>query len=172
MKNFLIGIDRGILKIITVMNIMATAWIFAMIMFVVVDVTGRIVFKSPLTGTPEIVKVSNPAIAFLQIAYVLWLGAHVRTTIILDRISPVKRALIDILACLMGIAVFSLNFYSGWSLTATAWSVGEYEGEGALRVPTTPVRIIIQVGSAFMVYQFCRMIFNHLATLLKPSRKS
>ena len=171
MKNFLVALDRGVIRIITFMNVLATAWIFAMIMFVVLDVAGRVFFNSPLTGTPEIVKVSNPAITFLQIAYVLWMGAHVRTTILLDRISSRKVAFIDILACLMGVAVFSLNFYAGWSLTTTAWSVGEYEGEGALRVPTTPVRIIIEIGSFFMVYLFCRMIVQHLGTLIKGTQK-
>lgn len=167
MKQFLTALDRGVIKIITLMNVVATAWIFAMIMFVVLDVAGRVFFNSPLTGTPEIVKVSNPAITFLQIAYVLWMGSHIRTTILLDRISSRKAALIDILACLMGIAVFSLNFYAGWSLTVTAWSVGEYEGEGALRVPTTPVRIIIEVGSLFMVYLFGRMIVHQVNSLFK-----
>ena len=43
----------------------------------------------------------------------------------------------------------------------TAWAVGEYEGEGALRVPTAPIRTIIMFGSVIMILQFVRIIFGY-----------
>lgn len=158
-------------KVITFLNVVATGWIFFMIMIVVVDVAGRIFVNAPLTGTPEIIKISNPAIAFLQITYVLWLGRHIRSTVVLSRVSPMVSALINILTALMGIFVFALNFYSGWDLTVTALEVSEYEGEGTLRVPTAPLRIIILLGSALMVVQFIRIIVRDVVRALKLSRE-
>ena len=159
--------NRGFEKVAVAVNIAATAWIFVMIMLVVFDVAGRVFLNSPLTGTPEIIKISLPAITFLQMGYVLMIEAHIRSGVILDRVSPRKAAVLNIIAALMGIFVFALNFHAGWDLMTVAWSVGEYEGEGALRVPTAPVRTIIEFGSAVMVIQFIRMIFGYARQLRK-----
>lgn len=162
--------NRGFEKVAIGMNIAATTWIFVMIMLVVLDVAGRILLNSPLTGTPEIIKISVPAITFLQIGYVLMIEAHIRSLIILDRVSARKAAILNIIAAVMGVGVFAMTFYSGWDLTVVAWQVGEYEGEGALRVPTGPVRTIIQFGSLVMIIQFIRLIFGY-SRQLKSSPK-
>lgn len=158
-------------KVIVALNVMATAWIFGMIMFVVLDVGGRVIFNHPLTGVPEIIKISNPMIAFLQITYVLWTGRHIRTDILLDRMTQKGNAIINILNAVMGIFIFTLNFYSGWDLTVTAFDIWEYEGEGALRVPAAPVRLIILLGSVLMIIQFCRIIAGNLSPFFKPAKE-
>jgi TRAP-type mannitol/chloroaromatic compound transport system permease small subunit len=158
-------------KVIVVLNVMATAWIFGMIMFVVLDVSGRVLFNYPLTGVPEIIKISNPMIAFLQITYVLWTGRHIRTDILLDRMTQKGNALINIVNAVMGVFIFGLNFYSGWDLTVTAFDIWEYEGEGALRVPTAPIRLIILLGSVLMIIQFCRIIASNLSLFFKTAKE-
>jgi TRAP-type C4-dicarboxylate transport system permease small subunit len=154
-------------KIVIAVNIAATAWIFVMIMLVVLDVAGRVLLNHPLTGTPEIIKISVPAITFLQIGYVLMIEAHIRSGVILNRVSPRRQAILNIVAAAMGIWVFALNFHAGWDLMTVAWAIGEYEGEGALRVPTAPIRTIIEFGSAVMVIQFIRIIFGYSRQLRK-----
>ena len=160
-KNIISTFNKGFEKVTVAVNVAATAWIFVMIMLVVADVMGRVIFNSPLTGTPEIIKVSVPAITFLQIGYVLMIKAHIRSGVFLDRVSERTAAVLNIIAAVMGVSVFALNFYAGWDLAATAWDIGEYEGEGALRVPTAPVRTIILFGSVIMIIQFIRMIFEY-----------
>lgn len=157
-------------KVIVVLNVMATAWIFGMVMFVVLDVSGRVLLNHPLTGVPEIIKISNPMIAFLQITYVLWAGRHIRTDILLDRMTKKGNAWINIVNAAMGVFIFVLNFYSGWDLTVTAFDIWEYEGEGALRVPTAPIRLIILIGSVLMIIQFCRIIAENVSFLFHPAK--
>lgn len=161
----------GFEKVAAGLNVAATAWIFVMIMLVVLDVGGRILLKAPLTGTPEIIKISIPAITFLQIGYVLMIEAHIRSEVILGRVSARKAALLNILSSVMGLGVFAMNFYAGWDLTVVAWAVGEYEGEGALRVPTAPIRTIIQIGSVIMMIQFTRMICKYARQLSKSPQR-
>jgi TRAP-type mannitol/chloroaromatic compound transport system permease small subunit len=157
-------------KVVVGLNVAATAWIFGMIMFVVLDVSGRVLFNYPLTGVPEIIKISNPMIAFLQITYVLYAGRHIRTDILVDRMSKRGGAWVDIVNALMGAFIFGLNFYSGWDLTVTAFDIWEYEGEGALRVPTAPIRLIILIGSVLMIIQFLRIISANLFFLFSPAK--
>lgn len=158
-------------KVIVGLNVAATAWIFGMILFVVLDVGGRVLFNYPLTGVPEIIKISNPMIAFLQITYVLYTGRHIRTDILIDRMSTKGNAWINIVNAAMGVFIFSLNFYSGWDLTVTAFDIWEYEGEGALRVPTAPIRLIILIGSVLMIIQFGRIIMGNLSLLFGSAKE-
>jgi TRAP-type C4-dicarboxylate transport system permease small subunit len=159
-------------KIIVGLNVAATAWIFGMIMFVVLDVGGRVLFNFPLTGVPEIIKISNPMIAFMQITYVLYAGRHIRTDILVDRMSKKGNAWVNIINAAMGVFIFGLNFYSGWDMTVTAFDIWEYEGEGALRVPVAPIRLIILIGSVLMVIQFLRIIAANLPLLFsRPTGK-
>jgi len=163
--------NRGFEKVVVGVNIAATAWIFVMIVLVVLDVAGRVLLNFPLTGTPEIIKISLPAITFLQMGYVLMIEAHIRSSVILARVSPRKAVILNIVAAVMGIWVFAINFYAGWDLTMTAWAVGEYEGEGALRVPTAPIRTIIMFGSVIMIIQFVRIIFGYSRQLKAFSKR-
>ncbi len=164
MTRFLKAFISGYERLIFGMNVMGTVWIFLLILLVVADVAGRILFRSPIAGTAELCKTANPGIAFLQVTYVLWLGNHIRTTVILDRVSSTWRMLLDILAAAAGILMFAAIFYSNLSMTWLAWKIWEYEGEGALRVPTAPIRTMILVGSACMIIQFLRHIHGYISS--------
>ncbi len=164
MKQILRGFISGYEKLIFGMNVMGTVWIFLLILLVVADVAGRILFRSPIAGTAELCKTANPGIAFLQVTYVLWLGSHIRTTVLLDRVSSKWRMILDILAAATGIFMFAAIFYSNLSMTWVALKLWEYEGEGALRVPTAPIRIMILAGSACMIVQFLRHIHGYIAS--------
>lgn len=141
-------------------------------LIIVVDVAGRVFFNHPLTGAPEMVKVSLVALVFLEITYTLRQGRHVRSTIILGRVSPRVRILLLILADLIGMILFILLCYSSWHLTVQSWQVLEYEGEGALKVPTYPVRTIILVCSGLMVIQYCLNLIKDVKNLTLKVEKA
>ena len=81
-----------------------------------------------------------------------------RTTIIVDVVSPQIRRLLRTFAALLGLAFFMGLIWSTWPAFADAYRIGEYEGEGALRVPTWPVRGTVLVISVFGFYAYLSMI--------------
>ncbi len=147
-------LDRLVERLAGILNGAASVWLFLLTLIIVTDVIGRAAFHRPLTGTPELVKVSLVAIVFLQLAHTLRKERHVRSTIVLSRVSPGVTIVLDGIANLIGLLLFALVFYSSWPLTVTAWKILEYEGEGSLHVPTYPIRTIILLGSALMIVQF------------------
>ncbi|MEJ2719453.1 MAG: TRAP transporter small permease, partial [Deltaproteobacteria bacterium] len=147
-------LDRALGSITGFLNGLASFWIFLLTIAIVTDVVGRSIFNRPLTGTPELVKVSLVAIVFLEITHTLREGRHVRSTILLSKVSPGAMLVLEGLANLLGLVLFALLCYSSWPLTVAAWRCLEYEGEGSLCVPTYPVRTIILVTSALMVIQY------------------
>jgi TRAP-type C4-dicarboxylate transport system permease small subunit len=140
--------------VLFVSNALGSLWICALMCIITADVLLRVVFHMPLEGTPEIVSNSLVMIAFLQIGFVLYEKRHVRATVLYDKFPENGRKILDIITSLIGVVLFIAVIYSSWGLFVTAVQVGEFEGEGALRVPTSPVRFVILYGSLLMAIQF------------------
>jgi TRAP-type mannitol/chloroaromatic compound transport system permease small subunit len=137
-----------------VLNAAGTAWIGVITVLISCDILGRVLFNSPIIGVPEIVKVSVVAIVWLQMSHTLKIGAHIRSDVVLSRLSPKGRAFVDLIASVLGAFVFGLLVYADWDTMIEAWRIGEFEGELPVRVPTYPVRTIVLLGAALTSLQF------------------
>lgn len=135
--------EQALTKLSRVLHIVSSGWVLILAGVISVDVVGRAVFNHPLLGTAEIVKNSIVAITFLQIPLAIMIGAMLRTTIVLDAVGLMGRRIIEVGATLLAIAFFVALAVGSYEPLLEAWRIGEYEGEGAMRVPTYPVRAII-----------------------------
>jgi TRAP-type C4-dicarboxylate transport system permease small subunit len=145
---------RLIHGLMAVMNAAGTAWIGVITVLISCDILGRVLFNSPIIGVPEIVKVSVVAIVWLQMAHTLKIGGHIRSDVILDRLSPRGKAAVNVIAAVLGTFVFGFLVYSGWPQMIEGWRIGEFEGELPVRVPTYPVRTILILGAALTCFEF------------------
>ena len=139
------------------LNAVGSAWVAAITLLICADILGRVLFRYPLAGVPEIVKVSIVAIVWLQIPHTLKTGGHLRSDIVLRYLSERSRAALDLFACVLGAIIFGLLVYSGWDTMILAWEMGEFEGELPVRVPTYPLRSIVLLGAALTALQFLLM---------------
>lgn len=146
--------EKAVMEATRLLHILAAIWLCILAMTIVVDVFGRFVFNSPLTGTAEIVANSVVAIAFLQIPFAIRTYGMLRTTVVLEHLGDSGRRIFNIATYLLGVFLFALLAWSSWDSMIFSWSIGEYEGEGSLRVPTYPVRtfIVVMSGIAALAY--------------------
>jgi TRAP-type C4-dicarboxylate transport system permease small subunit len=147
-------------RVISFLNMLGAVWVVLVMLLITVDVAGRAFFNAPLFGVPEIVKISVVGLVWCMMPHTLRIGAHLRSTILLDRMSPSVHRWVEILSCLMGVVMFALIVYSGWDHMLEAWSVGEFEGEEPVRVPTAPVRTLVLIGAALTSIQFLVMLIE------------
>jgi len=159
---FVLQSERYFVRFCSWLNAAGSIWIAMLMVLIVGDIIGRVVFNHPIPGTPEIVKLSLVGIVFLQLAYVLSQGRHIRTTMLCQRLRPNRQDLLNMLASIIGIILFCLLLKSSWGLAAEAVTTHEYELAGHLNVPVAPTRILVLFGSILMVIQFG---FNLLRTL-------
>ena len=145
---------RAMHGVMALMNALGTAWIGVITVIVCADILGRLLFNYPLIGVPEIVKVSVVAIVWLQMAHTLRIGGHIRSDVILDRLPPRGKALVNVIAAVLGAFVFGFLVYGGWPNMIEGWRIGEFEGELPVRVPTYPVRTIMILGAALTCFEF------------------
>lgn len=126
----------------SLLNAMAAIWAFVLAFVILADVLGRVVGFA-FQGTVELVANSIVAIVFLQFPLTVVRGSFLRSTVIYDAVSDTGRRVIDVLSCLLGLGIFVAIAWGGWADMITSFRIGEFEGEGALRVPVYPTRAII-----------------------------
>jgi TRAP-type C4-dicarboxylate transport system permease small subunit len=135
---------------------------FLLSFLVVADVVGRTVFSAPVQGTPEMVSMSIVIICFLQASYAIRSGGMLQVDVLPALLPPRARAALAAFGCLLGCAFFAVIVYGSLDPLAHAWRSGEYEGEGALRVPTWPARFVVLLGSALAALNYALAFLSHL----------
>lgn len=144
--------------VMAALNMIGSVWVVLMMVLITADVCGRAFFSAPLFGVPELVKISVVGLVWCQMAHTLKIGGHLRSTAVTDRLPASWRRALEIFSCLIGVAMFALIVYSGWDQMIQAWSIGEFEGEEPVRVPTAPIRTLVLLGAALTAIQFLVMV--------------
>lgn len=141
------------------LHILSAFWTLMLAFLVVVDVIGRTYFSAPIPGTKEILQNSVVTITFLQIPLAIYSGSMLRTSILTDAMPPMIRRILRTFAALLGAALFIAIIIGTWPSLEQSYRIGEYEGEGSLRVPVWPVRGAIAAMAVFTTLAYLYMIW-------------
>ena len=141
-------------RIVRALLACAAVIIFLLGFLVCADVIGRAFFNSPVKGTPEIVSMSIVIICFLLAGYSVQSGGMIYTDVVSGIFGVRGRAFAQLLSAVLGILFFGLIVWGSFEPTLHAFVSGEYEGEGALRVPVWPARTIVVIGAILVVVSY------------------
>lgn len=153
-------------------HLVSAFWTLALAVLIFVDVTSRSVFSLPIPGTKEIVQNSIVAITFLQLPLAIYSGSMLRTTVFADAVPAQVRRILRTLAYLLGVMLFVGLVLGSYVPFLDAYRIGEYEGEGALRVPVWPLRGIILLGSVFGMVAYISMIYYDWTNQLRDESEA
>ena len=146
-------------RIARAVHIISAFWVLGLAVLIFCDVMGRQLFSQPVPGTKEILQNSVVAVTFLQLPLAIYSGSMLRTTIFADLMPPIGRRLLRTFSALLALAFFLGLMWSTWPSFWDAYRIGEYEGEGALRGATWPVRGTVLVTAAFGFFAYLSMIW-------------
>lgn len=146
------------IKLSRVIHLVSAFWTMALAVLIFADVMGRQLFGAPVPGTKEILQNSVVSIAFLQLPLAIYSGSMLRTSVFADAVPGFIRRILRTLSALLGVGVFLALMWSTSDSFFDAYRIGEYEGEGSLRVPTWPVRGVVLVMSVFVALAYLQMI--------------
>jgi TRAP-type C4-dicarboxylate transport system permease small subunit len=141
-------------RIVRVLLAAAAVIIFLLGFLVCADVVGRALFNSPVKGTPEMVSMSIVIICFLLAGYSMQSGGMISTDVFSGMFGVRGRAAAQLLSAVLGILFFGLIIWGSYEPTLHAIASGEYEGEGALRVPVWPARSVVVIGAILVVASY------------------
>ena len=146
-------------RVAKLLMVMAAAWAFVLTFIILADITGRNLFNSPVPGVREIVSNSIVMIVFLQAGYAIRSRSMLRADFLVTHLpGPVQRVLLAI-GYLLGAAFFLMIITGGWEESIRSYVDGEFEGEGALRVPSWPARWTVIIGSALAMINYLVMAY-------------
>ncbi|RAI39109.1 TRAP transporter small permease subunit [Rhodoplanes roseus] len=143
--------DRLTTPVVHLLLAVAALIIFMMGFLVVADVLGRGFFNSPVKGTPELVSMSIVIVCFLLAGHAVQSGGMLKADVLVGAFGQRGQAFSELVSGLLGALFFGLIVWGGTAPAIAAFSAGEFEGEGALRVPAWPARFIVVIGAALVV---------------------
>ncbi|NJN39681.1 MAG: TRAP transporter small permease [Gammaproteobacteria bacterium] len=146
-------------KVAKFMMVMAATWAFILTFVIMADIISRGAFNEPLNGVREIVANSIVIIVFLQAGYAIRSRSMLSADFLIDHFPSVLRRVALGFGYLLGVVFFVLIIWGGWQLAIDSWVGGEFEGEGALRVPAWPTRFMILLGSALAIANYLVMAY-------------
>jgi TRAP-type C4-dicarboxylate transport system permease small subunit len=141
-------------RVVRVLLAAAAVIIFLLGFLVCADVLGRALFNSPVKGTPEMVSMSIVIICFLLAGYSVQSGGMIYTDAVSGMFGVRGLAAAQLLSAVLGILFFGLIVWGSYEPMLHAIRSGEYEGEGALRVPVWPARIVVIIGAVLVVVSY------------------
>jgi TRAP-type C4-dicarboxylate transport system permease small subunit len=139
--------DRIIDRLGHVLLAVAALLTFSLSFLIVADVVGRVLFNSPVRGTPEIVSMSIVIICFLLAGYSVQSGNMLRADILVGLFGRRGPMLSALLSGVLGALFFAIIVWGSYEPAVHAWVSNEFEGEGARRIPVWPARFVIVLGS-------------------------
>jgi TRAP-type C4-dicarboxylate transport system permease small subunit len=142
--------------------VIAAVLAFGLSFIIVADVIGRVVFDSPLKGTPEMVSSALVIILFLQAPYAVRSGGMINVTFLLSAMPKRVQRYIMGAGAVLGAAFFAFVSFGAIDPAIYSWTSNEFEGEGALHVPVWPARFIVVLGAGLAAVSYLLMAFGHL----------
>ena len=126
--------------------IVGAVWAFFLCFFILADIIMR-ALNMPISGTKEIVANSVVIIVFMQVGFAVRSDSMLRADFLVTAMpKPVQKALL-IFAFILGAILFFFLLKAAITPALRSFANGEFDGEGALRVPVWPARWMIIFGA-------------------------
>jgi TRAP-type C4-dicarboxylate transport system permease small subunit len=151
------GLDQSVVWL----NKLAAIWAFMLAFLILYDVISRLL-GYPVQGTAEIASNSIVAVVFMQFPLAIRDRTLMRATIVYDWLPPGGRRAVDAFGYFVGALVFAAMGAGGWPDMIVGWQVGEFEGDGAFRVPVYPIRTIVIALSLLSALVFAVLFVRSL----------
>ncbi len=149
--------------------VVAAAWAFGLALLVMANIIGRSVFDSPIYGTAEIVAASIVIIVYLQAGYAIRSRSMLKADFLLVHLPDIIQRILLAIGYLLGAAFFLMIITGGWEESVLSYVEGEYEGEGALRVPSWPARWTVMIGSALAMINYLVLAYIDVFMPKRPN---
>jgi len=150
-------------KAITILMVLAAALIIFDALAVSVDVLLRKFLGITHTGLFEITEYSLLWMTFLGTAWLLKNDGHIRVDLVLNRLNPRHRAILNIIATIMCVILLGVLTWYSVKLTLHDYQAGIFLAT-VLEPLKWPIEIIIPIGYFLLFIELLRKTYGHLAS--------
>lgn len=133
--------------------VLAALWAFILCFFILAEILSRAI-NMPLQGTKEIIANSVVMIVFLQLGFAVRSRSMLSADFLIDALPPAGRRVLVALGYILGLVFFAILANAAIDPALRSFANGEFDGEGALRVPVWPARWMIVAGSTLAAVNY------------------
>ena len=155
-------------KIVTALMVLGAALILLDTLAVSFDVILRYSLGLTWTGLFEITEYSLLWITFLSAAWILKIDGHIRVDLLLDRLSPRRKAITNSVASIICLILLGILTWYSARLTLNHYQMGTYISS-ILQPVKWPIDIIIPIGYFLLFIVLLRKTYGYLTSWKVPS---
>ncbi len=152
--------------VVSILNALGSVWIFALMLLINADATGRSFFTAPIYGVNEMIELSIVGIVFLQLADATRKKRLTRSDgcfNILSRKFPLLARTIGFCFSVISMLFMGIILYGSYPLLMESIEYGYYVGEEGIRTfPVWPVKLVILIGCSLTLLQFLVFAIGYL----------
>lgn len=148
-------LDRIFSRLLGLLAWLAAAIIILMTLSVVFEVVMRYFLLRPTDWVIEFSEYALYYILFLAAAWVLAQDGHVKIEMVLIRLSPRSKRILNTITSVIGVVVCGVLFWYGLQITLQAVHSNAIFMR-AIIVPKWPILLILPFGSLLLTLQFIR----------------
>jgi TRAP-type C4-dicarboxylate transport system permease small subunit len=152
---------RGLHALIRVLTWVAGGALGMMIVFVVINVLTRFLFKKPLPGSIEIIELVAVVIVFFSVAYTEARRGHIYVELVVSQLPRRTQAILASIMYFLAAAFFAAM---GWRGGVLAWSYlfPVIRDTYVLSIPFAPFMFVIAFGSFVLALETLVHVFHPL----------
>lgn len=163
----LAAVDRGVARVEDVLNLVGGIVIFALMLFVVVEVVGRRLLNAPVHGHIDIVELGMVAFALLGAAYCQRLGGHVRMELLVSRLRGRRMWVVEAFGTLVAFLVVAVLVRSSWDHFWRAWTIGDTTMD--IQLHTWPSKLVVPIALAVLAVRLLVQLWAYLRLVARPA---
>jgi len=148
----------------TFLNNFASSVYFFISILIVFDISGRVLFNSPIMGVPEFIPLGMIGAFFLQMAHSGLSNRFINSDVLVRSFPPRIRAIFVTIGDLLTIFFFILMIVALWPETLRAWRFLQYVGEGSRRIPVYPTYTCLIIGGILAITVFTLRIIDRFTS--------
>ena len=167
----MIWIERANLAVAKWLMVFSAFLAFGLSFYITVSVIGRNI-NQPIQGTSEVCTELIVSIVFLQISYCVATGGMLRADFLIKYFSTIAQNVLNIVGYSLGILLFITIFIGNIEPAYQSWITGEFEGAGALRMPTWPARFSLVIGCSLTGLSYTLLLIRELMKISGHDKSS
>jgi TRAP-type C4-dicarboxylate transport system permease small subunit len=155
--------QRGLEFVESALNLLSTAILFFLLLYVNAEVVMRFVFNNPLPGHLELSQLLIAAAVFLGLAYAQARRSHVGIDILIKALPPGPALVVDTITLALSLAAVAVVVWYSWDSALHALAINDITPTAEL--PTWWSKIALPIGGAVLCVRFLVQMIENLTRL-------
>lgn len=138
--------------VISLLSMIGTLLLLAMVLHITCDVALRYLFGPPLPGTIEIITNYHMIIiGFLSLAFTEEKNRNISVELVADLLPQGIQRRLDIAASFVAVVVFGFLAYRNWIEAAKKFEIKAFITQGSADIPIWPAYFVVPIGCALVM---------------------